>query len=565
MRFINTLDLIQRLFIWDDKNREWIRFKLWAIQIKWVKFLHSHLNIIALKKRQVGWSTLTGADSLLQCMILSNFKVLILSKTGKDAIHLLRRIRSIYHKIETIEELEERTKQGDKIHELDQYLAFIKHNNPIIKGADAGDEIIFKNGSTLISLSAASGRGLTANRVLLDEMAYYTPKISSITLDEVLNSVLPTTERTGGQVVGISTANGMNEFRDMFYDAVNKKSSYNPFFVSCYDDPEYTEEKRNKLIKDRGTDHVRQEHPRTYKEAFLASGRPRFDTNALEFYEQKRVLPPIFRGDLFADDNPITKNDRGNFKIIKPYNVTGQYILVLDVSEGIVEGDYSCGKVFDMYSWEQVAEWHGRIEGALLGVIAAKIGRIYNNALIVVEANNNGAATIAHLKYNTGYPYSLLFERDSRITPLPSDDFKNPNKRVGWLTTRHTRPLIIGTLALCLIKSAIPYLLKEDVDELYTFVIKAGKPQAETNCFDDRVMVIAIAYYLLNNETFREFYPLIQRQEHMTCKTCHYFKIEKRGDTKGSCKESLRNCDNDSWCTLWRLWEWVPEEYEIDG
>jgi len=559
MQLVDSIELIQRLKLWDKLSGQWIDFKLWPIQVKWVHCLHAELKLLALKKRQVGWSQLTGADSLIQALSLENFTTLALSISGDDASVLLDRIRGMYQQIPTPTDLMYMKKEGVPVDAVYEYLVALKHHNKIRKGAEAGEEMIFASGSSIVSLSAQKGRGRTANRVILDEMGFYTTREAKTTLGRVMKSIAPTLERSGGQLIGITTANGRGPHYKMWMDSINGKTKYKSFFVSCWDDPDFTQSKRDDIIAEHGNDHANQEYPRTYQEAFLASGRPRFDNAAVGFYEVKRVSEVRFRGDLLEDTEEITENNKGNLRIINKYDLTGQYVIMCDVSEGLAKGDFSVAKVFNRRTWAQDAEWHGHIEHALFGTIMAKLGRMYNNALIICEANNHGHSAITQLRNVEKYPYSLIFEHNIVVKPTPDEDFRDPNKRMGWRTTPKTRPMIINALAKALIKKVIPNLLDDDVSEISTFIIKDnGKAEAEDGCFDDRVIVLSIAYYLFQNETFQSFYQLIERKDHEVCKICQHYKLEHRDDTQGICQLSKRVCIDNSWCSQWQ--QWMPED-----
>jgi hypothetical protein len=557
MQFINSLELIQCLQLWDKKTGKWIPFKLWPIQVEWLEFIHRYTRVLGVKKRQVGWSQLTIADSLIQAMGKNNFTTLALSISSDDASVLLARCRGMYQQIPTIEQYTKYQNMANR--PLNDYmvrLIGLKHVNKLKKGEDAGEEMVFESGSSLVSLSAQKGRGRTADRVILDEMAYYTLRHAKINLGDVIKSIAPTVERAEGQIIGVTTANGRGEHYAMWMDAINGKSSFKPFFVSCWDDPDFTREKREAIIQDYGRDHASQEFPETWKEAFLASGRPRFDTVSLDWYETNRVVEPIFTGDLLDDTEEIIENIGGNFRIFKKYELTGQYMIVADVSEGLEKRDYSVAKVFDRRSWEQVAEWHGHIEHPFFGTILAKLGRMYNNALIIPEANNHGHSAITQLRNLERYPEDLIFEHNIVMRPSPDEDFRDPNKRMGWRTTPKTRPLIISALAKALVKKIIPMLAIEDIEELWSFVIKPnGKAEAEDKCFDDRVIALSIAFYLLQNETFQAFYPYKEMKKYQLCKVCSSFKTEEREAVYGICSESNRKCNINSSCILWAQWE----------
>jgi len=467
----------------------------------------------------------------------------------------------MYQQIPTPERFINMQKMGLPVDEHDEELVILKQANKIKKGLEAGDEMVFENGSSIVSLSAQKGRGRTADRVILDEMAFYTLRTSKIALSEVMKSIAPTLERSEGQLIGITTANGRGEHYDMYMDGVNGKNNFVPFFISCWDDPDFTQAKRNTIVEDYGEDHASQEYPRTFKEAFLASGRPRFDTRALDYYQTERISELIFRGDLMEDVDEIIENSKGNFKVTTKYQLIGQYVIVADVSEGLEKGDYSVAKVFNRKNWEQVSQWHGHIEHALFGTILGKLGRMYNNSLIIPEANNHGHSAITQLRNVEMYPEELIFEHNIIMKPTPDEDFRDPNRRMGWRTTPKTRPLVINALAKALIKKLIPHLLPEDIDELFSFVIHAnGKAEAEDKCFDDRVMTLAIAYYLFQNDTFQAFYPVQERKNHELCGICQEFRREDKEAIHGKCLASGRTCKDKSYCILYEQWQ--PESDE---
>ena len=108
--------------------------------------------------------------------------------------------------------------------------------------------MVFSNGSSLVSLSAQKGRGRTADRVILDEMAFYTLRRAKIQLAEVMKSIAPTLERSQGQMVGITTGNGRGQHYSMWMDAINGISKFMTFFVSCWDDPDFDEQSPHRSV-----------------------------------------------------------------------------------------------------------------------------------------------------------------------------------------------------------------------------------------------------------------------------------------------------------------------------
>lgn len=97
-----AITLIQIMEIWDKMSGQAIPFILWKKQNELLRILHTKKRIVILKKRQVGLSQLTGADSLAQAMLNKSFTVLVLSKTGDDAKEYLKRVKEMYHSLHDV-------------------------------------------------------------------------------------------------------------------------------------------------------------------------------------------------------------------------------------------------------------------------------------------------------------------------------------------------------------------------------------------------------------------------------------------------------------------------------
>lgn len=108
-------------------------------------------------------------------------------------------------------------------------------------------------------------------------------------------------------------------------------------------------------------------------------------------------------------------------------------------------------------------------------------GRLYNNALVIVE-NNEGAGTYiaSVLKINYDYP-NLFYEKKKKEEP-------------GFRTTVKTRPQILDILKLFLDNKLLILHDEETIKELGTFILKNGKYQAENGFHDDLIMCLAVLF-----------------------------------------------------------------------
>jgi hypothetical protein len=164
------------------------------------------------------------------------------------------------------------------------------------------------------------------------------------------------------------------------------------------------------------------------------------------------------------------------------------YVIGADVAEGLAHGDFSCADVLDQRTGHQVAQWHGKVEPDRFGQILCDLGDWYNNAYIGVERNNHGLTTLVKMR-DTGYS-NIHAERD--VENKGSGD--KERKKLGWLTTRITKPLMIDGLSAELREGNSGIVCKETVEEMRNYIVDdKGGYNAQVNCFDDRVMARAIA------------------------------------------------------------------------
>ena len=115
---------------------------------------------------------------------------------------------------------------------------------------------------------------------------------------------------------------------------------------------------------------------------FLASGNSVVDLKILEWYVENQVKEPIERAGI----------DK-NLWIWEYPNYSKEYIVVADVARG--DGsDYSAAHVFDVETIEQVAEYKGQLSTTDYGNFLIELSTKYNDALLIVENNNIGWATL---------------------------------------------------------------------------------------------------------------------------------------------------------------------------
>jgi len=255
-----------------------------------------------------------------------------------------------------------------------------------------------------------------------------------------------------------------------------------------------------------------QEYPSTPEEAFLASGRPVFDTKMLQAMEKiardAEKTHPYICGEVVKNEEPGAVNkyifkefrrvsdssDPSPLRIWWLPEKNKKYAIGVDVSEGIEiesskgkEPDYSVITVFDIKARKVVARWRGLIDPDLLGDEVAAIGMFYNKALVGVEINNHGLTTAAKLK-NTFY--RNLYMRET----AEDEQFQVRTSKFGWLTNKKTKPVMINELVRSIRENDIIDLDVVSIREHMSYVRDDnGSMNAQQGQHDDCVMSLAIA------------------------------------------------------------------------
>jgi hypothetical protein len=173
---------------------------------------------------------------------------------------------------------------------------------------------------------------------------------------------------------------------------------------------------------------------------------------------------------------PLERRENGRILVWLPPSRGRKYILGVDAAGG-AGGDYACVEVTDQASGLQCAELYGHYTPEELAAQAAKLGREYNNALMVVERNNHGHAVLA------------MLERVEEYEPL----FRN-NRYAGWVTTILTRPTMLERFGAILVTSPELFQSRRLLEECRGFVRHAdGRIAAAEGSHDDAIMAMAMA------------------------------------------------------------------------
>ena len=378
---------------------------------------------------------------------------------------------------------------------------------PMLKKSNA-KEIMFEHNDSGYRLYTAgapeAGRGTTPTIAHLSEVAFWGHD------EKILAGLFQgISQSEGTEVILESTANGVgNSFHRLWQGAVKGENDYIAIFVPWYLMPEYqrkspegfertTEEEvlvtrynltddqlywRRLKIAEGGENKFRQEYPATPEEAFIVSGSNVFNIEKLS----KLIPQPILAKREFNFESSMMEDIRdGSIEIFKYPTFEDAFAIGADVALGVGK-DYSTAVVINAQREVCAVYRSNTIDPSQFGDLLFYLGRYYNNALLAVESNSMGIATLNRLT-QMGYMNMYYQTKMANVS-------KEEGSRIGWRTTSASKPAIIGFLKNAIEQEDIWIPSRVIIGELMNYVAdESGKTNAIIGQNDDTVIALAIA------------------------------------------------------------------------
>lgn len=512
-----------------DLGGSLVAFEPWPSQMKLarridqIKRRKEPVRLVILKTRRSGFTMGSTSQMFHDCAFLPGRKGLVIADryepAGDEAFGYLEQFHRFYRPMQ---------REGLTI-TLPE--AKIKKSAPkrILWGeGDVDDDAEKDVGSRITVLSAEAGdvgRGGGRHFVLGDEVAFW--RDATTTLNAVLNMVpkLPETS-----VILQSTANGQG---GEFYEMVQKAQAglgWEFLFFGWLEHPIYRlpvenaaklqaslDKEELTLLEMHGAsleqiqwrrvtidqecrgkvDVFHQEYPTTPEEAFIASGRTVFDMGAIT----KMPITEPEAGELeIVEDRPVRRlvflpKKFGALHIFERPKKGHLYVIGADPSKGIDVNpdkrghnpDYSAAFVIDRSSGVQVALLRDRIRPVPFGEYLAYLGRYYNWAYMVPEANDAGFIDSI---LQSGYPLELIYKRQRD----PTDQRPQTIQEIGYETNSLTRSWLIAAGDDAIRSFSIVIRSGIVTGECRTFVRKPdGKSEHMDNAHDDTVIALCLS------------------------------------------------------------------------
>jgi len=431
-------------------------FKLYDCQKNKVDFIMNNRKTILMEGRQQG-KTITAAACILHYTIFQDNKmVAIMANKTAAAREVLSRYQIMY------ENLPIWMQQG-------------------VKTWNKGD-VDLENGSRVFtSATTTSGiRGKSVNWLYIDEAAIIPNNIA----DEFFASVYPTI--SAGETTKIlltSTPLGYNHFWKFWNESEKGTNGFKNMFIHYTEIPGRDEKWAEEQFKLLGEVKYNQE----VLCEFLGSTNTLISGKALSMMSSKEV---------------IYKKD--GLDIYEEPKENKYYVITTDTSRGI-GGDFSAFVVVDITEmpFRVVGKFRdNKVAPLLYPDFIARVAKDYNNAYVLIENNDIGQQVVDILHQELEYEniFSTVQEKNKQYV---SPGF-GKQTTLGVRTSKDVKRQ--GCLALKSLIEESKFLVwdADCINELSTFVEKAGSFSADEGYHDDLAMCMVLFAWLSTQQFFKD-------------------------------------------------------------
>jgi hypothetical protein len=330
--------------------------------------------------------------------------------------------------------------------------------------------IEFSNNSRIIAAatSGSSIRGMSVNLLFLDEFAFVERAAEFYTSTYPVVSAGKETK-----VIITSTANGIgNIYQKIWEGAVQGTNEYKPYRVDWWDVPGRDEEWKRQTISNTSQLQFDQEFGNT----FFGTGDTLINAEtlmSLRAQHPKRIL----------EDNCLNAYE----DTIKDH----EYVITVDVSKG--RGmDYSTFNVIDTSTrpFKQVAAYRNNtISPILFPNIIYKYAKVYNDAYVIIESNDQGAVVC------NGLFYDLEYENVHLESAIKANS-------IGITMNRKVKRLGCSGFKDLLENKKLHIIDENTIMEISTFEARGQSYEASDGNHDDLVMNLVMFGYFVMTQHF---------------------------------------------------------------
>jgi hypothetical protein len=427
-------------------DRGLVNFELYPYQEKMFKHFEENRFSIVLACRQSGKSISSVGYLLWYALFNPEKTIAILANKGATAREMLARVTLM----------------------LENLPFFLQ---PGCKALNKGS-IEFSNNSRIIAAatSGSSIRGMSVNLLFLDEFAF----VENAT--EFYTSTYPVVSSgKDTKVIITSTANGIgNQFEKIWTGAVQGTNEYKSFRVDWWDVPGRDEKWKAETIANTSQLQFDQEFGNT----FFGTGDTLINAETLMSLRAQNPKNFLEGGDCLVYNEPIKGHE---------------YIMTVDVSKGRGQ-DYSTFNVIDITErpFKQVCTYRNNtISPLLFPNIIYKYANLYNEAWVVVEANDQGSVVC------NGLYYDMEYENLHTSSSIKANS-------LGIEMNRKIKRLGCSSIKDILENNKLTIVDENTILEISTFIAKGQSYEASDGNHDDLMMNLVMFGYFVSTQFFSD-------------------------------------------------------------
>jgi hypothetical protein len=433
-------------------------------------FAKNYIKIISLDEGLVNFNLYPYQEKMFEHFAENRFSIVLACRQSGKSISSVVYILwyAIFHPEKTIAVL---ANKGSTAREMLARVTLALENLPFFlqpgcKALNKGS-IEFSNNSRIVAAatSGSSIRGMSVNLLFLDEFAFVEKA------NEFYTSTYPVVSAgKDTKVIITSTANGIgNMFHKIWEGALQRTNQYAAFTVNWWDVPGRDEKWKEQTISNTSQLQFDQEFGNT----FFGTGDTLINAQTLLG---------------FRAENPIAYYEGGDLLVYTETIPDHEYIMTVDVSKGRGQ-DYSTFNVIDISTrpFKQVAVYRcNTISPLLFPDIIYKYAKVYNNAYVIVESNDQGTLVCNGLYLDLEYE-ELHVESASK-------------NKLGIEITRKSKRLGCSAIKDILENNKLHLVDENTILETSTFVAKGQSYEASEGNHDDLMMnLVMFGYFTITN------------------------------------------------------------------
>ena len=537
------------LHTFDAMEMREVPFKLFPRQKVYLHSCAEKSETISIKCRQSGISTVTAAYICGEMVFAKKNSpeiALCLANKKEQAEELVNKIVGFLDQVP-------RWMWGSEYYspdassEKNKKTIYVKRNKSYVE---------LQNGSKIYARASGpnASRGISSVRLLVFDEAAFIEHIEGYSAARACQSAV-----ADSKCFMISTPNGKDQlYYKTYIQALKGQNNFNIVEFKWYQDPRYnrnlkwyktdketgeTEWLVETVIDKKGNVVYNEEYWKKLEADGWTPTSPWLEKTIKSFNNDSRlVAQEILVSFLGSSDNvvPIETIEEQRIKnvvkitedwdlrdlavketwIWKDPDPTHRYIISIDPSSG--SGDDSTAiEVIDVDAvdengtpfFEQVLEYNGKINGEEIASLVDRYGRIYNNALAVLEAiGGYGDAPILKLRDYFHYP-NLYYDETGALKNYTNDyakklfKSKDDDKLPGFRSNA-LRIQMISNFIEMLKNNSFRVRSERVISELDTWIFKNGRPDHMSGANDDLLTCLAMGlfvaqYYMLRTDRIK--------------------------------------------------------------